>query len=32
MSSLLLSLVDKFGAPTEQFSDAAGVTETLSDV
>ncbi|MCY4658593.1 MAG: DUF1552 domain-containing protein [Acidobacteria bacterium] len=32
MSSLLLSLLDKFGAPAEQFGNAAGVTETLPDV
>ena len=32
MSQLLISLLDKFGAATEQFGDAAGVTETLKDL
>jgi hypothetical protein len=32
MSQLLMSLLDKFGAPVEEFSDAAGVTDTLSDL
>ena len=32
MSQLLMSLLDKCGAPLEEFSDAAGVTGTLRDL